>query len=794
MKPLIVFLSLICCLHALGQDIRKYVYWMDNNYEDRISVEQEDNDISFMLSPSSLDIGLHRFTVVVQGQDNVWGVPLSRYFYYAGPESVDCEYWFDSDCANRISVRNNIGQPLNLSVDTEGLSKGLHTLNIATKAGEEYTSIIKKYFYKTLSEYEDGITGYCCWVDDDVADTIEVAPTMQLDLQNELIDVPQRKFPLFLSDDIKVERYAHEGQIEDIDNIGKYLKLSTVRNSTFHFAYRLANQQWTEETCPVELEDSEVVLAKDFFLNRVNLIAPESRRKISAGVMDLAPGTLCMKSNASVRITVLDAKCDVLDSFEPDAVMNGVKVLIPKKGQYFILVDGEEDSTEQEVMRLVCVTDPLPSPLHVEEAGTLSELLSFCEPTDIDSLSLTGQINGSDFAEMSLLSGMEKLDVFGTRIVADSRLGTKNDTLHTHAFASMPALRELSLPSTLKCVDDGAFSGTGGRLLVVDWSSTMASVRAEAFDSPEEMGNLLVYTPAGTEISYRGNVVADGKAGHIVLTDRMPLFCPKPFTAEAVSYSRVFGKKTVLHEACGWETLVLPFDVQHIVSEERGELAPFNSGGEGACPFWLAELTSAGFVGATSVHANRPYIIAMPNSDDYEEYFNVRGTVTFSAADSEKGVGIEATSGCVVSSGPEFELVPAYEVVQCSDTVYTVNDEEYEGMLPGAVFVSGLRDVLPFEAYARSVVGVVRSPRYYNIGGKGVADGMLRLIGRASEGLSTCSRDGVLYINSPRRQTLGLYSADGRLVRLMHLSEGQNCEYGLEKGIYFIGRMKIAIE
>lgn len=80
MRPLIVFLSLICCLCAWGQDIRKYVYWMDNNFEDRISVEQEDNDISFMLSPSSLDIGLHRFTVVAQGQDSVWGHPFHTIF------------------------------------------------------------------------------------------------------------------------------------------------------------------------------------------------------------------------------------------------------------------------------------------------------------------------------------------------------------------------------------------------------------------------------------------------------------------------------------------------------------------------------------------------------------------------------------------------------------------------------------------------------------------------------------------------------------------------------------------
>lgn len=246
------------------------------------------------------------------------------------------------------------------------------------------------------------------------------------------------------------------------------------------------------------------------------------------------------------------------------------------------------------------------------------------------------------------------------------------------------------------------------------------------------------------------------------------------------------------HVSCGWESIVLPFDVQSVVSEERGELAPFNSGKAGTCPFWLAELTDNGFSPVASIEANRPYIIAMPNSDEYEEVFNIRGKVVFSASDAG-GVVVKATSGKQMVAGPDFGLVPAYETVTCCDSVYAINHDEYDGMLPGAAFVCGIRDVLPFEAYACNVAASVTTALYYSIGGMEEVSGIDNICHRTFEGIKVYSRDGVLFVESPRQQTVGLYSADGRLMRLLHLSEGTNREFGLERGVYFIGTMKILV-
>ena len=158
------------------------------------------------------------------------------------------------------------------------------------------------------------------------------------------------------------------------------------------------------------------------------------------------------------------------------------------------------------------------------------------------------------------------------------------------------------------------------------------------------MGNLLIFAPEGAECTYEGNVVIGGIAEKITLTHGKGFRAPQPFKAKDITYKRNFsmysGNKT---DAAGWEAIALPFDVQTFSNEKKGELAPFNSGKEGVKPFWLAEMTIDGFQHTTAMKANTPYIISMPNSDSYEDEFNISGEVLFHAEDTE-GVEIKATS------------------------------------------------------------------------------------------------------------------------------------------------------
>ncbi|MCM1313711.1 MAG: hypothetical protein NC206_11360 [Bacteroides sp.] len=373
-----------------------------------------------------------------------------------------------------------------------------------------------------------------------------------------------------------------------------------------------------------------------------------------------------------------------------------------------------------------------------------------------------------------------------------SMYDTRKTISSTNLLAGMQQLQQVSFFKNLSNIGTGIFHDCPN-LLAVKWNSTLYA-NSLFFDAPSTTGNLIVYVPIGTACSYTGNVVRGIQASNIVLTDKKPLMIPTAFKAKSVSYTRSFSKPTTPGVAGGWETIVLPFDVTSIVSETRGALAPFNSGDSGVHPFWLAEQTGSGFSYTTSMKANHPYIISMPNSEEYAEEFNIRGNVTFSAADETGSVTVSATSTEDMAKGPNFELVPTYTTVAKSNTVYAINNEEYNNMEPGAVFVRNGRDIYPFEAYARNLSNVVSSPLYYSIGGNmGEANGIERLYRKTFDGLEAYSLDGVLYIRSPRIQTLGLYSADGRLVRLMNLQEGISTEYGLPAGIYFIGKQKVAV-
>lgn len=440
------------------------------------------------------------------------------------------------------------------------------------------------------------------------------------------------------------------------------------------------------------------------------------------------------------------------------------------------------------------------------------------KPDDIIELKVRGGLNGTDIAFIRSLKKLRILDISEANIVAGgsayySSFHTADDVAGDSMFCLLPNLWELRLCTSVKSIGQGMLAQSTGitsfdipesvqdagndifagctRLRYINWLAKGAKVPESLFgDMPS---NCLVYAADGVTSDFTGNIIIGGMAERITLHDARPFFCPTTFRTKSVSYSRSFSKETTLHAACGWESLVLPFDVQTITSEERGELSPFNSGNAGTRPFWLAELTGNGFSHTASIKANRPYIIAMPNSSDYEEEFNIRGTVTFSATDNE-GILIEPTSSCTVSTGPDFELVPTYETVIQSDTVYAINNEEYDGMLPGAAFVCNNRPVLPFEAYARSVAPLLKSPLYYSIGDNiGETNGIERICHHTSDEVTAYSRGGILYIESPRNRTLGLYSADGRLMRLMHLSEGLNQEYGLEHGVYFIGKTKVVV-
>lgn len=226
------------------------------------------------------------------------------------------------------------------------------------------------------------------------------------------------------------------------------------------------------------------------------------------------------------------------------------------------------------------------------------------------------------------------------------------------------------------------------------------------FNATVDNPNMLLYVADRAYALYETNVVVNGTADRIVLTDADSgnnFHCPQAFKARSISYTHEYSMTTGIDEARGWETIVLPFDVQTITHETKGELTPFREwrSGDAEKPFWLMRFGSSGWTSASSLEANRPYIISMPNNSGYYlEDYNLYGWVTFSATDAT----VYETSHLESSTYQGKTFIPTYTEVGMGDGAYAlnvVNDiaNVTGGYEEGSRFLLNARSVHPFEAY-----------------------------------------------------------------------------------------------
>jgi hypothetical protein len=300
-------------------------------------------------------------------------------------------------------------------------------------------------------------------------------------------------------------------------------------------------------------------------------------------------------------------------------------------------------------------------------------------------------------------------------------------TLGEGAFWYCYSLTNTTIPSSVEKMGDNVFHHCESMTSAVV-PATVTTVEGTVYDYCYNMKYLLWYSPAdvgdqegdydcylyvfskdGRTPGYGPNwrhVVVDGVVDNVILSRDNPVSFPIPVTAKKISYTCNFYNWSYNY---GWQTIALPFTPTHITHEEKGELAPFNSGKAGAKPFWLRELTTDGFKDVTTMEPNKGYIISMPyNPDLYLDDYNIRGDVTFSAENVY--FDSSATDTAVVSVGTDYSLYPTYKRLPASGDIYAINttydvyDHEY-----GSVFVRCAIEVQPYEAYLMNNTATLRS-------------------------------------------------------------------------------------
>lgn len=361
------------------------------------------------------------------------------------------------------------------------------------------------------------------------------------------------------------------------------------------------------------------------------------------------------------------------------------------------------------------------------------------------------------------------------------------------SFSDCAFLTSVTIPKSVTSVGNDTFDGSQSLTSII-WNT---SFYIQLFVDLSE-SNCLLYINSDAAVSHItkiNNIIRNGMAENITLISDKPFHCPVSFKTKKVLYEKKFSLNSGLAEAAGWETIVLPFNVESYYNVEKGALAPFSSESIGTKPFWLRTLTNEGFEDVSMLEANKPYIISMPNNAEYDNEYNIVGIVSFTAENVD-GITIPTTPQPMYQGEfTDYSLIPTFRSVEASDTVYALNTSVIGSNPAGSVFVRALRDVAPFEAYVVSKEAPAFAPMMYGIGSDGGGITALeQLLLKENRSLKIYSRASVLYIESDRPRLISIYGSDGVLIRSVNIQEGKNVIDNLPTGIYFLEGKKVIIK
>ncbi len=152
---------------ASTNSIAQHQYWIDGNLQAAVTSGSKPQPISV----SSLNAGLHTFTVRVQDQTGTWSSQVAKCFIkpyteisVGDKEIVKHQYWIDG----KLEAQVTQGDPIRL-IDIEGLKSGLHSLTVRVQDNTGvWSSQVAKYFIKPYTEISVGdkeIVKHQYWID-----------------------------------------------------------------------------------------------------------------------------------------------------------------------------------------------------------------------------------------------------------------------------------------------------------------------------------------------------------------------------------------------------------------------------------------------------------------------------------------------------------------------------------------------------------------------------------------------------------------------------------------------------
>lgn len=364
------------------------------------------------------------------------------------------------------------------------------------------------------------------------------------------------------------------------------------------------------------------------------------------------------------------------------------------------------------------------------------------------------------------------------------------------SFNSNSDLYSITIPATVNDFGTDAFADCE-RLTSIEWKGS-ESLPA-SFISEIGNPNLLLYVDniGSAPQGMTSNVVVGDTCERLDLTPGYPFTPMCAFTAVHSSMTKDFTQTTPIEGCAGWETIVLPFDVLEVVTEDGRQLTPFASLSDidTQYPFWLYRADLSGSWQETdSIRAGIPYILSMPNNEEYDEQYRITGSVSFSNGNATL-ITPEITSPHAESwnSGNDFRTLwlpltetEAAQAMGLNAGIEGLTDDAGESLAPGSAFHAGVTP-RPLEAYVTRV-GTQRALRI-----DGSRSAVFPLLSGST--LSIGPGEGSITVSSAKGCRLGVYTPAGVLVRMIEVRAGETYTVdNLTRGIYIVAGRKIIVK
>lgn len=288
--------------------------------------------------------------------------------------------------------------------------------------------------------------------------------------------------------------------------------------------------------------------------------------------------------------------------------------------------------------------------------------------------------------------------------------------------------------------------------IVITEGGDLAAETINALITKYSNANTLKYMPEGSAVTGK-NVIKNGQ-GELEISDNLPFFCPIAFTATAATYKRTFN--------AGWSTVYLPFAS---VKPEGSKLEIIES----------CDGTDAKFKNADAIAANTPYNINIETAGEKTFTIGENKVIPASTDVNDQTVNGYTVKGCFTPTMPTAEKTYIMST-EGEKEVFNAVEEDTE-LTPFRAYLEG-----PANAAAKiNVIHYQQTPD--NITEQNTIDG-----------LTVISAEGAIKVIAGKAQTAKLFGIDGRLVKVIELTEGENTITGITGGIYILNNEKVIVK